>query len=280
MKRILTIQDISCLGKCSITVALPVISAMGVETVILPTAVLSTHTMFKDFTVKDLTDQLYPITNHWKSQGVKFDAIYTGYLGSAEEIEIAKQIFKEFGGDDTLIFIDPVMADNGKLYPAFDQNYADLNAGLCGYADIIVPNITEACFMTGAEYKEEYDEAYVLDLLDRLSKLGAKKVVLTGVSLSAGKTGVYGLDTETGEKIIYQNDRVDASYHGTGDIFASVSVGAVMNGLSLTDSFKLAADYTANTIRATLDNPAEPWYGVDFETTIPELVDELRSLKK
>lgn len=280
MKRILTIQDISCLGKCSITVALPVISAMGVETVILPTAVLSTHTMFKDFTVKDLTDQLYPITNHWKSQGVKFDAIYTGYLGSAEEIEIAKQIFKEFGGDDTLIFIDPVMADNGKLYPAFDQNYADLNAGLCGYADIIVPNITEACFMTGAEYKEEYDEAYVLDLLDRLSKLGAKKVVLTGVSLSAGKTGVYGLDTETGEKIIYQNDRVDASYHGTGDIFASVSVGAVMNGLSLTDAFKLAADYTANTIRATLDNPAEPWYGVDFETTIPELVDELRSLKK
>ncbi len=280
MKRILTIQDISCLGKCSITVALPVISAMGVETVILPTAVLSTHTMFKDFTVKDLTDQLNPITNHWKSQGVKFDAIYTGYLGSAEEIEIAKQIFKDFGGDDTLIFIDPVMADNGKLYPAFDQNYADLNAGLCGYADIIVPNITEACFMTGAEYKEEYDEAYVLDLLDRLSKLGAKKVVLTGVSLSAGKTGVYGLDTETGEKIIYQNDRVDASYHGTGDIFASVSVGAVMNGLSLTDAFKLAADYTANTIRATLDNPAEPWYGVDFETTIPELVDELRSLKK
>ena len=280
MKRILTIQDISCLGKCSITVALPVISAMGVETVILPTAVLSTHTMFKDFTVKDLTDQLYPITNHWKSQGVKFDAIYTGYLGSAEEIEIAKQIFKEFGGDDTLIFIDPVMADNGKLYPAFDQNYADLNAGLCGYADIIVPNITEACFMTGAEYKEEYDEAYVLDLLDRLSKLGAKKVVLTGVSLSAGKTGVYGLDTETGEKIIYQNDRVDASYHGTGDIFASVSVGAVMNGLSLTDAFKLAADYTANTIKVTLDNPAEPWYGVDFETTIPELVDELRALKK
>ncbi len=280
MKRILTIQDISCLGKCSITVALPVISAMGVETVILPTAVLSTHTMFKDFTVKDLTDQLNPITNHWKSQGVKFDAIYTGYLGSAEEIEIAKQIFKDFGGDDTLIFIDPVMADNGKLYPAFDQNYADLNAGLCGYADIIVPNITEACFMTGAEYKEEYDEAYVLDLLDRLSKLGAKKVVLTGVSLSAGKTGVYGLDTETGEKIIYQNDRVDASYHGTGDIFASVSVGAVMNGLSLTDAFKLAADYTANTIRATLDNPAEPWYGVDFETTIPELVDELRALKK
>ena len=276
MKRILTIQDISCLGKCSITVALPIISAMGVETTILPTAVLSTHTMFPDFTVKDLTDQLIPITDHWKSQGVKFDAIYTGYLGSAEEIEIAKKIFKEFGGDDTLIFIDPVMADNGKLYPAFDMEYAKLNAGLCGEADIIVPNITEACFMTDTEYKEEYDEAYILELLDKLAKLGAKKVVLTGASLSEGKTGVYGLDTVTGEKIIYQNDRVDASFHGTGDVFASVSVGAITRGLDLKTAFKIAADYTADTIRTTLENPSKPWYGVDFEATIPELVDTLR----
>ncbi len=277
MKRVLTIQDISCLGKCSITVALPIISAMGVETTILPTAVLSTHTMFKDFTVKDLTDQLTPITDHWKSQGVKFDAIYTGYLGSAEEIEIAKKIFDEFGGDDTLIIIDPVMADNGKLYPAFDMEYAKLNAGLCGKADIIVPNITEACFMTDTEYKETYDEAYVLELLDKLSKLGAKKVVLTGISLSEGKTGVYGIDTETGEKIIYQNDRVDATYHGTGDIFASVVTGAVLRGLALNDAFKVAADYTADTIRVTLENPDKPWYGVDFEATIPELVDTLRT---
>ena len=277
MKRVLTIQDISCLGKCSITVALPIISAMGVETTILPTAVLSTHTMFQDFTVKDLTDQLVPITEHWKSQGVKFDAIYTGYLGSAEEIEIAKKIFDEFGGDDTLIFIDPVMADNGKLYAAFDMEYAKLNAGLCGKADVIVPNITEACFMTDTEYKEVYDEAYVLELLDKLSKLGAKKVVLTGVSLSEGKTGVYGIDTVTGEKIIYQNDKVSASYHGTGDIFASVSVGALMRGLAFDEAFKIAADYTAKTIEATLKNPSKPWYGVDFETTIPALVDTLRT---
>lgn len=276
MKRILTIQDISCLGKCSITVALPIISAMGVETTILPTAVLSTHTMFQNFTVKDLTDQLVPITEHWKSENVKFDAIYTGYLGSAEEIEIAKKIFKDFGGDDTLIFIDPVMADNGKLYPAFDLEYAKLNAGLCGYADIIVPNVTEACFMTDTEYKEEYDEAYVLELLDKLAKLGAKIVVLTGIGLSEGKTGVYGLDTVTGEKIIYQNDKIDAAYHGTGDIFASVAVGAVTRGIDLKDAFKIAADYTAKTIEVTLSNPAKPWYGVDFESTIPELVDTLR----
>ena len=276
MKKILTIQDISCFGKCSITIALPVLSAMGIETVILPTAVLSTHTMFKNFVVKDLSDQLIPITNHWKSEGIRFDAIYTGYLGSAEEIEIAERIFEEFKTDDTLIFIDPVMADNGKLYPAFDMEYAGQNARLCAKADIIVPNITEACFMTDTEYKEEYDEAYILTLLDRLARLGSRKVVLTGVSLSEGKTGIYGLDTETGKTFVYQNDRVNASYHGTGDLFSSVSVGGIVRGLPLLDSFRIAADYTARTIQVTQENPENPWYGVDFETTLPELMDTLR----
>lgn len=280
MKKILTIQDISCFGKCSLTIALPIISAMGVETVILPTAVLSTHTMFKNFTVKDLTDQLIPITDHWKSEGIRFDAIYTGYLGSAEEIEIAKRIFDEFGGDDTMIFIDPVMADNGKLYPAFDMKYAKLNAGLCGKADIIVPNLTEACFMTDTEYREDYDRAYIDELLEKLAGLGAKKVILTGIAFSAGKTGVYGLDTVTGEKIVYENNRIDAAYHGTGDLFSSVSVGALVQGVSLTDAFKLAADYTARTIEETVKNPDKPWYGVDFETTIPELVAGIGKLVK
>ncbi|MBQ9872690.1 MAG: pyridoxamine kinase [Eubacterium sp.] len=275
MKRVLTIQDISCLGKCSVTVALPVISAMGIETVILPTAVLSTHTMFKNFTVKDLTDQLIPIVEHWKSEGVEFDAIYTGYLGSAEEIEIAKKIFEMFKSDDTLVFIDPVMADNGKLYPAFDEAYAKLNAGLCGAADIIVPNLTEACFMTDTEYKEEYDEDYVKELLGKLAALGSKVVVLTGISLSEGKTGVYGLDTRTNEYFIYQNDKVDAAYHGTGDIFASVAVGGLVRGLSREKAFALAADYTADTIRVTKQDPKEPWYGVNFEETIPQLVSRL-----
>lgn len=277
MKKILTIQDISCYGKCSLTVALPIISAMGVETVILPTAVLSTHTMFQGFTVKDLMDQLEPITAHWKQEGIKFDAIYTGYLGSAEEIEIVKKIFDDFKTDDTTIFIDPVMADNGKLYPAFDEKYAKKNAELCGKADIIVPNITEACFMTDTEYKEVYDEAYVKELLDKLAKLGSKIVVLTGVSLSEGKTGVYGFNSETGEYFTYQNDKVDAAFHGTGDIFASVTVGALTRGLSLADAFKIAADYTANTIKVTVENPEKPWYGVDFETTIPELTETLKN---
>ena len=280
MKRILTIQDISCLGKCSITVALPVISAMGVETVILPTAVLSTHTMFKNFTVKDLTDQLIPITDHWKSEGVKFDAIYTGYLGSAEEIEIAKRIFDEFGTEDNTIFVDPVMADNGKLYPAFDEAYAAQNATLCGKADVIVPNITEACFMTGMDYREQYDEGYIRELLQKLSALGAKLTVVTGVSLSAGKTGVMGCDSRTGEYFTYQNDRVEASYHGTGDIFSSVCVGALMRGIPMAEAMKIAADYTAETIRATLENPKKPWYGVDFEATLPHLAETVAKAAK
>ena len=168
------------------------------------------------------------------------------------------------------------MADNGKLYPAFDESYAAANAKLCGLADVIVPNITEACFMTGTEYRESYDEAYIKELLQRLVKLGAKVTVLTGVSLSEGKTGVMGYDSENDRYFTYQNDRVDASYHGTGDVFSSVAVGALMRGLSLDKAFAVAADYTADTIRTTLQNPKKPWYGVDFEATLPALLDRLQ----
>lgn len=272
MKRVLTIQDISCLGKCSTTIALPVISAMGSETVILPTAVLSTHTMFKNFTVKDLSDQIEPITAHWKSEGVQFDAIYTGYLGTAEQIDQMKQLFRDFRGEDTIVFVDPVMADNGKLYPAFDMNYVRKNAELCAEADIIVPNITEASLMTGMEYREEYDESYVKELLSRLNEFGAGISVLTGVSLEKGKTGVMGYDRSTKEYFVYQNRRIDASYHGTGDLFSSACVGALMRGQSWQEAMKLAADYTAHTIEVTLQNPKKPWYGVDFEATLPELI--------
>ncbi len=277
MKRLLTIQDISCLGKCSITVTLPVISAMGVETVILPTALLSTHTMFKGFTVKDLEDQLLPVTEHWKREGVTFDAIYTGYLGTEEEIDTVKQIIGEFRTADTLVFVDPVMGDNGKLYAAFDESYARKNASLCEVADFIVPNITGACFMTGVPYQETYEEAYVMDLLHLLSQICPGTVALTGVSLSPGNTGVMGLDGKTGETFSYQNVRVPASYHGTGDLFSSVSVAGYLRGLSWKDSLKLAADYVALTIEATLKDEKKPWYGVHFEETIPQLVTDLEA---
>jgi len=276
MKKILTIQDISCFGKCSITIALPVISAMGIETVILPTAVLSTHTMFKNFTVTDLSNDLLPIANHWKNEGITFDAIYTGYLGTVHEIETSKKIFEMFKDDNTKIFIDPVMADNGKLYPAFNDEYVIENTKLCSHADYIMPNITEACFMTGTKYADEYDEKYIHELMDKLSTLGSKYVILTGVSLSPGKTGVYARNTKTSEDVIYQNDKIDASYHGTGDLFSSTLVGCIVRDMDLYDSMKTAADYTAKTIDVTLNNADKPWYGVDFEATLPDLISKLK----
>ena len=269
MKRVLTIQDISCLGKCSLTIALPVLSAMGCETVILPTALLSTHTMFKGFTCKDLSDQIRPITAHWKQENVSFDAIYTGYLGTEEEIDMVLDLIRDFKRPETLVFIDPVMGDHGKLYAAFNEHYAAKNAALCAAADMIVPNITEACFMTGAPYREEYDEVYVKDLLQRLADLGAGTVMLTGVSLSEGKTGVMGYDTAGKEYFSYQNDLVPAAYHGTGDLFSSTLVGALMKGVSWEKAIQIAADYTAETIRVTLKDPKQPWYGVNFEETLP-----------
>lgn len=272
MKRVLTIQDISCLGKCSLTIALPVISALGSETAILPTAVLSTHTMFKNFTCKDLSDQIEPIAAHWKSEGVAFDAIYTGYLGTVEQIDQIKGLFRSFRGENTMIIVDPVMADNGKLYPAFDMDYVKKNAELCKEADIIVPNITEAALMTGMEYREEYGEAYIKEMLERLNELGAGISVLTGVSLEKGKTGVMGYERRTGEYYVYQNRRIDAAYHGTGDLFSSTCVGEIMRGKDWRDAMRIAADYTAHTIEVTLRNPDKPWYGVDFEATIPELI--------
>ena len=272
MKRVLTVQDISCLGKCSLTIALPVLSVLGSETVILPTAVLSTHTMFKGFTCKDLSDQIEPIKQHWLKEGITFDAIYTGYLGSIEQIDQMKDLFRDFRREGMFVFVDPVMADNGRLYAAFNMAYAEKNKELCAEADIIVPNITEAALMTGMDYRETYDESYIRELLSGLRELGAKLSVITGVSLEKGKIGAMGIDRETGETWCYQNRRIDASYHGTGDLFASTFVGELLRGKDWKNAMRIAADYTAHTIEVTLKNPKEPWYGVDFETTLPDLL--------
>ncbi|MBQ9764625.1 MAG: pyridoxamine kinase [Lachnospiraceae bacterium] len=276
MKRIVTIQDISCVGKCSLTVALPIISAMGVETAIIPTAVLSTHTMFNNFTCKDLTDQIKPITEHWKKEALDFDAIYTGYLGSFEQIDLMKDMFDEFKTDSNITFVDPAMADNGKLYPAFDEAFAKHMGTLCAKADIIVPNITEACFMTGTEYKSTYDEKYVKDLLKALSNLGAKISILTGVSFEEGYTGVMGYDKEKDSFHYYTHKKHPVSYHGTGDIFSSACIGAMMNGLSWQEAIAIAADYTAECIRITCEDPNAITYGVNFEAVIPYLLKKLK----
>ncbi len=272
MKRIVTIQDISCVGKCSLTVALPIISAMGVETAILPTAVLSTHTMFSGFTCRDLTDQIAPIAAHWKKEKFTFDAIYTGYLGSFEQIELVSTFFDDFRTKENLIIVDPVMADNGRLYPAFDEAYAKENAKLCSKADLIVPNITEASFLTGMPYKTTYERAYITDMLKALAQLGPRYVVLTGVSFEPGHIGVMGLNTENGEFFEYYTERIPTSYHGTGDIFSSVVAGALTRGKTLPEAFSIACDYTVDTIRHTYEEKGPDRYGVDFEVTLPELV--------
>lgn len=276
MKRVVTIQDISCVGKCSLTVALPIISAMGVETAILPTAVLSTHTMFSGFTCKDLTDQVEPIAKHWKDEQIGFDAIYTGYLASEEQITLLKNFIADFKTENNYVIVDPAMADNGKLYPAFDVKFASKMAELCGVADVILPNVTEASFMTGMEYKESYDEAYIEEMLRALVKLGAKTAVLTGVSFEEGMTGVMGYESETDSFYYYKHPRHACSYHGTGDIFSSTFVGAMMNGYEWKDAMKIAADYTAESIYVTMKDKDGCWYGVNFESALPKLLKVLK----
>ena len=277
MKRIASIQDISCLGRCSLTVALPVISAMGVECAIVPTAVLSAHTVFQNITVCDLSDQILPIARHWQAEKVHFDAIYTGYLASAAQIGDVCAFFDMLKSEDTMLFVDPAMADHGKLYTGFGPEFPAEMAKVAARADILLPNLTEACLLTGAEYKEEYDEDYIRDLLHRLVALGAKKAVLTGVSFEAGKVGVMSYDSLTGEYFTYFNEKMPASFHGTGDIFSSVVMGGLMRGLSVEEALKLAVDYTLECIRIT--NKDETWYGVEFERAIPMLCERLKDAK-
>lgn len=275
MKRIVTIQDISCVGKCSLTVALPIISAVGVEAAIIPTAVLSTHTMFKNFTCKDLDDQILPIAEHWKSENIRFDAFYTGYLASAQQIDKVITLINSLKRENDLIIVDPAMADNGKLYPAFDENFPREMAKLCAKADIALPNITEACLMTGTPYREEYNEAFAKDIVKKLSDMGAKKVVLTGAEFG-GKYGVLYYDSDTDEFFYYTQDKVDAVFHGTGDIFSSTFTGLVVRGKSIKDSLTIAADFTAECIRITKNDEKANWYGVDFEKAIPYLIDRIK----
>lgn len=276
MKRIVTVQDISCVGKCSLTVALPIISAMGTEAAVLPTAVLSTHTMFKGFTFCDLTDEIEPIVAHWKKENMDFDAVYTGYLGSARQIALTKDLISKFKGANTLVLVDPAMADGGRMYTGFEKSFALEMATLCSVADIIVPNLTEASFMLGEEYVAEgYDEEYIKGMLKKLTALGCKTAVITGVSFEKDKLGVMSYDSESGEYFSYFKERIPESFHGTGDVFASTFLGALMRERSVGDSLKIATDFTVECIKATLGNPKERKYGVNFEEEIPYLVSRM-----
>ena len=269
-KKILTIQDISCVGQCSLTVALPILSAAGFETCILPSAVLSTHTAgFTGFTVRDLTDDIPAIAEHWKKEGILFDCIYTGYLGSTRQIDDVKNIIAKLAASGCSSIVDPAMADNGKLYPAFDHEYVQAMKALAFSADIILPNITEACFLTDTEYRDSYDEAWISQLLKKLREAGAKTIVLTGVSYKPETPGVVVLEGD--EPAYYEHRKIAKGCHGTGDVYASAFVGALMHGKSAYDAAALAADYTVRCIEVTQGDPAH-WYGVKFELVLPEYI--------
>ena len=279
MKRVMSIQDISCIGKCSLTAALPIISAMGVETAIVPTAVLSTHTQFKDFTFRDLTDDMESIKEHWAKENFEFDAIYTGYLGSEKQIDIVSDFFDTFSTDNNYIIVDPAMADNGKMYPGFNPEFALKMASLCQKADILLPNISEASFMLDVPYPgEDASEEEIRTLLLKLSELGSKKVVITGVTFNDGTFGFMGYDSDTKNFFHYGTEKISIKSHGTGDVFASTFTGALMNNFSIFDSLKIAADYTCACIKNTFEDAGAVNYAVNFEAEIPYLLKLIQKI--
>ena len=268
MKKIVTVQDISCVGRCSLTVALPIISAMGVEACPLPTALLSTHTLYREPYIRDLTDSLSEITGHWKKIGARFDGIYTGYLGSMRQLDIISAFIDEFRGDG-FVFIDPVMGDHGKLYSGFTPEYVRRMAQFCGKGDIIVPNLTEACLMLGREYiGHSYTKDDLKEILRNLTGLGASKAILTGVSMESGRLGAAAYDSDSGEYYLCMGDRVEGSFHGTGDIFASVCVGALARGRSLGQAVESAVSFTCECIKVTVNDSADRRSGVNFEKVL------------
>ena len=277
-KIIVAIHDISCFGRCSLTVALPIISAAGIETSVIPTAVLSTHTGgFTGFTFRDLTVDIINIVDHWQTYDLKFDGIYTGYLGSFAQIELMKQLFDRLKSEKTLIFVDPVMADNGKLYPLFPSDFPKGMKELCSKADMIVPNITEACFMLDEPFHEgPYTKDYIETLMKKLShEIGPKKVVLTGVYFDDVQLGaaVYDADSDLIEYAMA--DRIEGYYHGTGDVFASAVMASVLADKTLKEAITIAVDFTVKSIQRTKDAQTDIRFGVNFEAGIKELANKL-----
>lgn len=279
LKRIVTIQDISCFGKCSLTVALPLISAMGVEAAVIPTAVLSTHTGcgFSGYTFHDLTADIPEIAQHWAKLQLHFDGIYTGYLGSLEQIQIVSDFFAQFRKNQTKIIVDPVLGDAGKLYAGFTPDFAIEMRKLCKKADVIVPNLTETALLLGMEYPQNYSEADIHTYLQQLTELGCQTAVITGVQQGECH-GAMAYDSGTNQFYQVFREHVPEPMHGTGDIFASVLSGAIVRGAAIEEALSIAVNFTADTIMATIPDlrslPKEetPWYGVEFEACIDKLV--------
>lgn len=277
MKKVLSIQDISCVGKCSLTVALPVLSAAGLETCVLPTTILSCHTAFQHYTFRDLTGDIPAIEQSWEAENIRFDAIYTGYLGSPQQVRMVQDVLDRFLPSEGNFICDPAMADNGKLYPGFATEFPQTMAKLCGKSDICMPNLTEAALMLDVNYIEEgYTRQYVEGLLRGLADLGVKIPVITGVSFHSASLGAMAFDSQKNTFFEYYTKREPRSFHGTGDLFASAFTGAWVSGKPLELALKIAAETTHTAIEKTLADPHPSWYGVNFEEAIPEYIEWLK----
>ncbi len=270
-QRLLTIQDISCVGQCSVTVALPVISACGIETAILPSAVLSTHTGgFTHYTFHDLTEEMPQIKNSWIAENLKFDAFYTGYV-CPSQINPILDIINSCGTENAIRFVDPVMADHGKLYAGFQDDFPMQMKQLCIGADYLIPNLTEAAFLLGQKpVLSGYSHEYIENMVKSLYEIGCKNIILTGVSFDPKLLGIATYDGK--ELRYYFNPYLPRESHGTGDLYASVFAGAIMRGYDLFSAAALGADMVCLAIESTDD---EHWYGVSFEKVIPTLTQRL-----
>lgn len=278
-KRVLAIHDISCVGRCSLTVALPILCCAGLDTGVLPTAILSTHTGgFQGYTYRDLTEDIPPVTDHWKTLGLSFDALYSGFLGSYDQIGLVARLMEDFSQKSTLRMVDPVMADNGRLYATYTQEMARGMHRLCRKADIITPNMTEACILLDVPYKPEgFTRQETEDMLKKLCELGPRQAVLTGVTLGEDQLGTAAYDAETGTVSYAFEGRFPGIFHGTGDILSSALLAGLMNGKSLAASAALAVKFTHRCIRYTLESGQELRYGVRFEAALPYLMELLKT---
>lgn len=264
MSKILTVQDLSCVGQCSLTVALPILSAYGLETAVLPTAILSEHTMFRHFTFLDLAENMEKTLESWVKEGHTFGSVYTGYLGRKEHFHIVGEIVDRCLEKDGLVFVDPAFGDNGKLYYGFDEEYVGGMSEFIKRADVILPNITEACYLLNRPYRSDFSAAELQEIVASLSAASGASVVLTGVT-EGSKIGFAVYDRASCAAEFYVREKIGGAYHGTGDIFASVFVGAYLNGKTLFDSAKEAAEFVASSIAQTEEGHP---YGVRFEKVI------------
>ncbi len=273
VKRVLTIQDLSCIGKCSLTEVIPVLAAAGLEVAAVPTAVLSTHTQFSGVHIRDLTDDLAPIRQHFEREGFSFAGILTGYLGSIRQVDLVRDFIHSFGTGDTKVIVDPVMADQGKLYRGFDEAFVDEMKELIAAADVILPNVSEAALLTGLPYPgENASEAQLKELLHGLKELGAPLCVITGAHLDDGSIGFLGYDAEEDRYLRFGTAPVPFVSHGTGDLFAGTFTAALLSDHPCEEALQIASEYTSACIQATYEDPDHVNYGVNFESRIPYLL--------